>query len=245
MSDVAAPTFSPLAFRSAARTDAGRVRPVNEDRYLERPQAGLWAVADGMGGHEDGEAAAALVVETLGRLVDAGSAYANLRALCASLKAANHALAPGGEAATRGSTVVALLLSDGHYACVWAGDSRCYRLRGKTFEQITRDHTLVQELVEAGALTQDEARRHPRSHVVTRAVGARDEIELDVRHGPVEAGDLFLLCSDGLTSMVADGEIAELIAARGVEAAGDLMTLALNRGARDNVTVVLVAAEQA
>jgi serine/threonine protein phosphatase PrpC len=234
-----------FAFSSIARTHVGAAHEVNEDRYLERTDLGLWAVADGMGGHEGGDVAATLVVTTLSRLVDAGSAFANLQTLRAGLDRVNAALAGKDEASVVGSTVVALLAQEGHYACIWAGDSRAYLLRGGLLRQITRDHSLVQELVEAGALTREEALRHPRANVITRAVGAKTELELDSKYAAIEAGDLFLLCSDGLTGVLEEGEIAELLSAAGLGAADALMGLAQRRLARDDVTLVLVRADAA
>lgn len=234
--------------RSAARTHVGQVRRLNEDRFLDRPDLGLWAVADGMGGHQAGEVAAGLIVDELALLTPRGSGYAYLGAVRERLRAVNGALRgrardlrPG---AVIGATVVVLLVFEGHYACVWAGDSRAYLLRDGALSQITHDHSMVQELVDAGALAAGEAARDRRANLVTRAVGASAELELDVSHGPMEAGDVMLLCSDGLTGLVEDAEIAHLISAAPIEqAADDLVALALRRGGSDNVTVVLIHAE--
>lgn len=244
------PQAAAPAFRSTARTHVGG-RPLNEDRVLERPDVGLWAVADGMGGHMAGEVASAMVVEALGRVARFGSGYAYLNDVAAQLQAVNREmLESGGGGRGRpglmGSTVVALLAHEGYYACVWAGDSRAYLLRDGRLTRITHDHSLVQEMVDSGALTADQARSHPRANVITRAVGVADPLLLEKRHAPIEAGDLFLLCSDGLTGTMQDEEIEERLLRGGLDqAADDLLGLALGRGARDNVSLVLVAADPA
>lgn len=236
---------SSLTVRSTARTHVGLVRTQNEDRVLERPQAGLWAVADGMGGHTGGEIASGRIVEALQVLGGFASPYAWLNGVCEALQGVNRSLiaqaasGPG----PMGSTVVALLIHEGHYACVWAGDSRAYRLRAAELQALTHDHSLVQALVDAGTISADEARSHRQAHVITRAVGDIEPLRLDVGNGAVAPGDLFLLCSDGLTGLVRDEEIAGALMTNDLEAAADeLLTLALARGGRDNISLVLVAA---
>ena len=245
MADVACPPR--VTYRAAARTHAGCVRPLNEDRLLVRTDAGLWAVADGMGGHRAGEVAASRLVAALDRLKPEGSGYQRLRALVGGGEQVNADLfraagALGG--VTSGATVVALLAHDGHFACVWAGDSRAYRLRDRRLEQVTHDHTVVQDLVDRGEIVEAARRAHPKVHMVTRAVGAAAELELDQRFAEIADGDRFLLCSDGLTACVSDGELAERLQGADLETAADeLLGLALDRGAPDNVTLVLVSAE--
>lgn len=236
-----------LRFRSAARTDAGAVRTHNEDQFLDRPEARLWAVADGMGGHQDGAAASNLVTEALGALGGFSSGYAFLTGVTEALAGANEALvaraALYSEGGVTGATVVALLIEEAHAACVWAGDSRAYHLEAGVLRRMTRDHSLLQELVDSGALSPEAAAIDRRSNVVTRAVGAAAELELDRAFAPVQAGDRFLLCSDGLTGMVTDEEIAEALRASDPDAAADLLlALALGRGATDNVTLVVIEA---
>lgn len=233
-----------LTFRAAARTHAGCVRSLNEDRLLVRTDAGLWAVADGMGGHQAGEVAASRLVEALDRLTPDGSGYQRLRALIGGVEQVNGDLfRAAGEAGggTSGATVVALLAHDGHFACVWAGDSRAYRLRDRRLEQVTHDHTVVQSLIDRGEIAETARRTHPKVHMVTRAVGAAAELDLDQRFAEIAAGDRFLLCSDGLTACVSDAELAEHLAAADPEAAADgLLELALQRGAPDNVSLIVV-----
>ncbi|HYD87780.1 MAG TPA: protein phosphatase 2C domain-containing protein [Vitreimonas sp.] len=234
-------------FLSMGRTDKGCVRTLNEDALLERAEIGLWAVADGMGGHDCGEVASARVVEALSEVDSVGSAYAFRHGVCSALQEANSALLE--QAAERmsgpiGATVVALLMYQGHYACVWAGDSRAYLCRNKEVRRLTRDHTVVQALVDSGALKQDNARGHRQANVITRAVGAHAQLELDSIHGRIQPGDRFLLCSDGLTAIMGDAEIGELMMRSPLQSAVDaLISRALSRGAPDNVTAVVVTAE--
>jgi serine/threonine protein phosphatase PrpC len=245
---MALPVHAPgLRFRSAARTDAGAVRTHNEDGFLDRPEARLWAVADGMGGHQDGAAASRLITEALGALGSFSSGYAFLTGVADAITDANQALVARAalypEGGVTGATVVALLVEEAHAACIWAGDSRAYHLDAEGLHRLTRDHSLLQELVDSGALSLEAAAIDRRSNVVTRAVGAAAELELDRAFAPVAPGDRFLLCSDGLTGMVADEEIAEALKASDPDASADLLlALALGRGATDNVTLVVIEA---
>jgi serine/threonine protein phosphatase PrpC len=232
-------------FKSIALTHPGLVRQSNEDRVLDRQEAGLWAVADGMGGHPQGDLASTLIVEALGGLAAGGSPYAYLRNVQEALQSVNRALitraAATPSARVIGSTVVVLLIIEGYYACLWAGDSRAYRWRAGELQQLTRDHSLVQALVDAGSLRQQEARTHRQAHVITRALGESEHLVLDMRNGPVLIGDRFLLCSDGLTNLVANDEIeGKLREGDPVIAANQLMALAMQRGGGDNVSVVVV-----
>jgi serine/threonine protein phosphatase PrpC len=234
-------------FLSVGRTHAGCVRSLNEDALLNRADIGLWAVADGMGGHEGGEVASAAVVEALGGISNFSSAYAFRDAVAEALNATNaQLLALAAERGTMGATVVTLLAHENHYACLWAGDSRAYFYRNGALKRLTRDHSLVQEMVDAGALSEERARAHPRANVITRAVGARENLDLESAFGNLQGGDRFLLCSDGLTGVVTDREIAEAMIRAPLEAAAErLLETALARGAPDNVTLVLIAAEPA
>lgn len=234
-------------FLSVGRTHVGCVRSLNEDAVLNRADIGLWAVADGMGGHESGEVASAAVVDALSGVSNFTTAYAFRDAAAQAMIEANAKLVElSAGRGTMGSTVVALLVHEGHYACLWAGDSRAYLYRGGALKRLTRDHSVVQEMVDAGAITEDRARAHPRANVITRAVGARERLDVDSVFGPLQSGDRFLLCSDGLTGVVSDREIAEQMIRAPLEAAAErLIDQALARGAPDNVSLVLVAAEPA
>lgn len=228
------------AFSTAARTHVGRVRQLNEDSYVARPDIGLWAVADGMGGHERGDEASRLIAARLEALSSPDSAPAFLRTVEAAVLACDQEVAAWPEG-TSGSTLVALLAFGGHFALLWAGDSRAYRLREGRLDRLTEDHSLVQELVAAGELTPEAARQHPYRNRITRAVGVGHGLELARLQGELAAGDLFLLCSDGLTGELGDGEIASLLAGDAPDAAADrLVARALEAGGQDNITLVLV-----
>lgn len=226
------------------RTHTGR-RSRNEDALLARPEKGFWAVADGMGGHELGDLASALLMEAL----DASPAEGDLEARSAdaltAIKTANRQLfemGRGGRAGrTIGSTIVALLTDPSGFVCLWAGDSRGYLARGGTLRQLTRDHSLVQDLVNSGQITPAQALSHPDGHIVTRAAGAAAQIAVDRRDGSIEPGDALLLATDGLTRVMTDVELGEAIGAGDLSAAADeMIRTCLARGAPDNVSFVLL-----
>lgn len=230
---------------SASASDVGRVRSVNEDSLLERPDIGLWAVADGMGGHSRGDVASQRVRDALalvpGRLTGLDMLHAVRAALYDAHKGLLRESADMGEGHTMGTTVVVLLVQNNHFACVWAGDSRCYLLRAGHLERITRDDSLVQDMIDSGALDERQAESHPMANVVTQALGAPNDLSLSTVHGPLEPGDLLLLCSDGLTRMVPEPVIAEILERQGVNGVGTLIAAALEGGGRDNVTAIVVA----
>ena len=245
MSQVVPASLPQFHLVSGAATHVGCVRKLNEDSYLDRADLGLWAVADGMGGHDAGDHASQLTIAGLDQIPLPTSAPAFLSSVKSALHSANAELRH--EAAARGpgriiaSTVVTLLAYGQHYACVWAGDSRLYRLRDEALQQISRDHSHVQEMVDNQLLSAQEARNHPYSNVVTRAVGATDELELETCHDRLRSGDLFLLCSDGLTKEVEEAEIRAILMRESLfDAPYALIEAAIARGASDNVTVVAV-----
>jgi serine/threonine protein phosphatase PrpC len=210
---------------------------------LVRTDRGLWAVADGMGGHDAGDVASAKVTEALLRLPIVYGLDEMVEIAIGQLKRVNGELIDlaGADDRTIGSTVVGLAIADGQYRCFWAGDSRAYRVRGHGITQLTRDHSLVQGLVDAGMLRPDEAENHPNANVITRAVGVAPELKIDIASGDAQPGDQFLLASDGLTRIVDDTElVAELISKRPDEAADKLIETVLSRGAPDNVTIIIV-----
>jgi serine/threonine protein phosphatase PrpC len=231
------------SIEAGAATHVGRVRRQNEDNYLVATRCGLWAVADGMGGHEAGDIASRLVVEELAAIGIPASASELLASCEQHIVSANSQLKKLGDerGALIGTTVAVLLIFGGHFAAVWSGDSRIYRIRRHRIEQISVDHTEVQELISQGKLTAEEARAWPGRNVITRAIGVSDNPELEIKGGALESGDIFVICSDGLTAHVEDKEILTLASAHRPQQACDLLvTLTLERGAVDNVTVVAV-----
>jgi serine/threonine protein phosphatase PrpC len=237
-----------LKYLSVGRTDMGCVRKLNEDGFLNRPDIGLWAVADGMGGHAAGDVASQMVIGALGRISQVRSAYALRSAVNEALRDVNAALvrkATQLEAGPIGSTIVALMAHGNHYACVWAGDSRIYLYRNGVMRQLTRDHSYVQGLIDRGELDEASARTHGAANVITRAVGADAVLELESVHGAIEPGDRFLLCSDGLSNVCHASELEQHVRRAPLERGLDgLITLALSRGAPDNVTAIIACADR-
>ena len=237
MDDVALP------FESYGLSHRGRVREHNEDNYLILPRSGLWLVADGMGGHEAGEFASATIVEHLSTIGIATSAP-DLRARFEDRLIGAHdeiRATSQQHGVTIGSTVAALLVMDGRFACLWSGDSRVYLVRAGVISQISRDHTEVQELLDRGVINDAEARDWPRKNVITRAVGVGEDIVIDYQHGELHPGDVFVLGTDGLTAHVSDEEIETMVNSTGAQAACEaLLSMVLDRGGTDNVTVVIV-----
>ena len=232
---------------SAARSDVGRVREHNEDACLQQPERACWAVADGMGGHAVGDLASGLIVDALSRLSASDTIARYLADARKRLITVNQRLRQ--EAARRqvsviGSTVVALFACDSYCGYLWAGDSRLYLYRDGHLRQLTRDHSQIEELKALGLLTEEEAVNHPAQHVITRAVGATDQLEFDTNTLAVADGDMFLLCSDGLSNELSAREMqAALIAADCDAACEALIEAALARGGHDNITAVVVRAE--
>lgn len=241
-------TSLPLRFTSTARTDTGLVRKANEDAMLTRPEIGMWAVADGMGGYKNGRMAADCVVDQL----EAVAYDADIKTLCfhaaESIHDANRRIHDQstnlGE--SMGSTVVCLLTDGQRFAVLWAGDSRAYLLRGDEMIRLTRDHTQVQDMIDLGLMTEEEGRDHPMSHVLSRAIGVQATLELDVITDRCEAGDIFLLCSDGVHGVAPEADIQRLLASLAPSAACDaLISLCHARNAPDNATLVVVVADAA
>lgn len=234
---------------SEGATDVGRVRQLNEDSLLLRQEIGLWVVADGMGGHDAGDFASQTLVAELDKLGQPESARGLLSDMEERVVAANTILRgaardKGGHAVI-GCTLASLVIFDDAYACVWSGDSRVYRVRHGKIEQISRDHTEAQELIDRGTLTPEEAKTWPRKNVITRAIGVFDQPELEMVQGRIEDGDVYIICSDGLTEHVEDHEIEELSALRPLTKVVDkLISLTLERGAKDNVTVIALSCRE-
>lgn len=228
--------------RSVSRSDPGLARSRNEDNLVERPEVALWAVADGMGGHVGGDRASGLIRDLLQQVEPAEDTATYVARVRDSLERADAELRARGTAS--GSAIVVLLAAGDRLACVWAGDSRVYRWRDGRLERLTRDHSLIEELVASGTLEPEAAHRHPLANRITRAVGVGEPLRLEVVHDRLRPGDRYLLSSDGLHGVITDAAIAGLLAESDLEAAADgLIAAVMQAGAPDNVTVVLVAIE--
>jgi protein phosphatase len=235
----------------AARTDVGMIRSGNEDNFAVNASAdrGLFIVADGMGGHAAGEVASEMAVQTVERELqgvrdlDDSSTAARLTA---ALKKANRTIHDRTitevDKQGMGTTASVLMLSPSRYLIGQVGDSRVYLLRDGALQQLTKDHSYVQEQVDAGFLTPEQARYHPYSNVITRCVGASPDVEPDVYSGEVRMGDLFLVASDGLTGMVDDRRLAMLLMSRAEpeRKVYSLIQEANARGGLDNITAIVV-----
>jgi serine/threonine-protein phosphatase Stp1 len=234
-------------WRSAGRTDAGKVRVRNEDAFLDAPQQGLWVVADGMGGHRHGDIASQLIVDSLAELPSEIDFDQRLQGIRHCLHWLNRRLVQeltviaGRHDSIMGSTVVALLVEGKRAACIWAGDSRCYLWRGRRLYQLSRDHSLQQQLIDEQQTSLEDARTHPEAHALTRAIGAAEQLTLDVLELDARPGDAFLLCSDGLYHGLSHYALGAALSLPTPHVA--LKTLfddALRGVARDNLTGVVI-----
>jgi len=237
---------SELRLEAASRTDIGLVREQNEDAFGEAsgPAGRLFVVADGMGGHAGGATASRLAVETIAQAFFDASGPLPVR-LRAAVETANqrihHQARRDASLAGMGTTAVALVIEGSRAWIANVGDSRAYRLRGRDFEQLTRDHSVVAELVRRGLLTAEQARVHPRRNEVLRSLGSWPDVDVDVDELDLVPGDVLLLCSDGLSGVVDDDAIAAFLTAESVaDAAQALIEAAIGQGAPDNVTVQVV-----
>ncbi len=238
-----------MQFSCAGRTDVGIVRSGNEDNYLMIPDRALFIVADGMGGHAAGEVASEMAVRIIAREVGAVEGENDQAAadrLRHAIREANAAIfertLTEHDKRGMGTTATALLLHGRHYLIGQVGDSRAYLLRNGTLSQLTKDHSYVQEQVDAGYLSAEEARTHPYSNVITRCVGANDDVAPDTYLGTVRTGDLFLLASDGLTGMLDDPELHRVLQSTDdPQALVDTLVAEANRlGGLDNITAIIV-----
>jgi len=234
-----------MTFKSSASTHVGMVRKINEDSFAERTDIGVWAVADGMGGHEAGEVASGTVTDYIKNIPAEESFAGVLAAVQKSIAAANsHLVEQSADNLSKrvpGSTVVVLIINGEQGAVVWVGDSRIYRRRDNIISQLTRDHSHVQDLVEQGLISENEAESHPMANVITRAVGIGEPVDIESRLMDVRIGDQFLVCSDGLSRLVTNEEIGSMMAhSDSPEVVKSLLHTALVRGAPDNVTLICV-----
>jgi serine/threonine protein phosphatase PrpC len=248
-----------MKLNACGLSDVGRSRSHNEDSMRIDPDRGLFVVADGMGGHGHGDVASRVAIEAIvdymagafdrwgdGQELDRSGARQEAVELEYSIHAAHRsvveAVVEDETLAGMGTTVVGLVAGADAVAVAHVGDSRVYRLRDGSLELMTEDHTWVYEQVKAGYLSPEQARSHPLKSVVTRAVGGDHQVEVDVRELPVGPGDIFLMCSDGLTTMLTDGEIQSLLMGEGdlEDHCHQLVHLANEKGGVDNITVILL-----
>ena len=242
-----------MRFSCAARTDVGVVRSGNEDSYLMATERGLFIVADGMGGHAAGEVASDMATRIIAeefRPVRGMNDDELMSQMIGAIRSANEAIfrrtLSEHDKRGMGTTTTVMTLLPRRYLIGQVGDSRAYLLRGDTLTQLTKDHSYVQEQVDAGRLSPEEARTHPYANVITRCVGSSSDVVPDLYFGTLEAGDLLLLASDGLTGMLDDADVHEIMAsAVPLEEMVDVLIAGANhRGGLDNVTTILVRIEE-
>lgn len=235
----------PIEWTSQARTHVGVVRKVNEDSVFENIDAGLWGVADGMGGHHVGDLASQKVVAALAE-VNAPEHLADyVDCVEDSILAVNQRMLDYAEIMfdneTMGSTLVSLIIKERIGVCLWIGDSRLYRFRNNSLVRLTKDHSQLEEMIELGMLSPADAENHPHRNVITRAVGVEPQIYIDINTFMTQVGDIYLLCSDGLYNAVCDQVLIDILSSRNIETSADqLIEAALANGASDNVSVILV-----
>ena len=229
-------------------TDVGRRRENNQDQLLVDEQRDVYAIADGMGGHAAGEVASSIAIEALAETISETTEEAANQVLVDAFQEGNRRICESvlarGEWRGMGTTIVALVRRDDKVIIGHVGDSRSYVLRNGALVQLTDDHSWVAEQVRMGLLTNEEAHKHPMRNIVTRAMGNRLELEVDVSEQPIQPGDVFLLCSDGLNSMLGDETIGEILAANRddpVQACRALIDAANEHGGDDNITVIVLA----
>ena len=239
----------PLSWSSYAISNVGKVRKHNEDSFLERTEVGLWVVADGMGGHAKGDVASNMIVDNLKKVNEGTTLVKFIDDIEDRLLNVNHKLIEKARSSARrstiGSTVVLMIAYEKYCIYMWAGDSRLYRLRKNDMVQITTDHSQVELYIEQGMITREEALTHPHGNMITRAIGATDELYIDIDMQEMQRGDRYLLCSDGLTKHIQDHELEQHLQVRNSaeETCTKLIDLTLSRGAGDNVTAILVDIE--
>jgi protein phosphatase len=231
---------------SGVSTDMGAVRKLNEDAFLANPGQGVWLVADGMGGHQNGDVASAIARDTVAESMASGDDLTSAIQL-AHRKILDEALARENSSGM-GSTIVAVAVDGNDYEVAWVGDSRAYLWDGNLM-QITKDHSYVRDLVESGAITPEEAKTHPSRHLLIRCLGAEDDgkpLEVETRRGRFSRGQELLLCSDGLTGELADDDISAILAETTPvqDRVDKLVRAAVDHGGQDNVTVLLVPAPE-
>lgn len=238
----------PIKWTSYAESNVGTVRTINEDSMLSRPESYFWVVADGMGGYEAGDIASSTIVKSLDEIGYIESLSEAVNAVEDKLIDVNYRIQEYGDimldGRMLGSTVVSLVIRGRVGACIWAGDSRLYRCRNGQLQQLSRDHSHVEDLIRQGFLSPDEADEHPEANVITRAVGAHEELFADVNVFTLQVGDILLLCSDGLYKAVNLADITKTLVLPNAEAmVKSLVTQALENGAADNLSIIIIKGE--
>lgn len=236
-----------MLLRSAARTDRGKIREKNEDAFINYPDRKIWVVADGMGGHENGEIASRMVVEAIADLELSENFDDRIKQVTGCLRYVNKLLTQektivqGLPPSIMGSTVVVLLIEDHRMACVWAGDSRCYLFRKGNIYQVTKDHAVWQEEMDKYQLSMQEAQKQKNSFALTRAIGAEKELSLEIVEMEIEVGDKFLLCSDGVYQYVTFDQLYQVFSKASPQLAIEqLFQNVLETKAKDNLTAIIV-----
>jgi len=232
-------------WQSAARTHVGAVRRINEDSVYCNEADGLWAVADGMGGHEAGDVASQMVIHALSNIPGSLRLSQYVESVEQEIQEVNKRIQQHSEMILEGrmlgSTLVALIVRGMVGVCLWAGDSRAYRFRSGALKRLTRDHSRVEELINAGLILPEEARSHPEANVITRAVGAGNELFVDHCVFQVSPGDSYLLCSDGLYNSLSEPEMIDQLNKPDVEqSVQGLIDHSLLNDANDNVSAIIV-----
>lgn len=252
----------PMKIRYAAKTDVGMKRTHNEDYFALLEDEQLFIVADGMGGHASGEVASRMAADTIGEFyvrtkdddatwpykMDRQLSYVENRLVC-GIKLANQRIYENSTRDPRykgmGTTIVSALVSGDRAYFAWVGDSRGYRVRGNSIKQVTRDHSLLEDYKEAKPdMTDDEVRNFPHKNVITRALGMRETVVVDIKSEPIEEGDVYLLCCDGVSGMIEDDKMAETVRAAGGDlerGVAMLVDTANRNGGVDNITVILLS----
>jgi len=231
-------------YRYTAQTHVGLKRKVNEDAILALPENDIWLVSDGMGGHQAGDFASCAIADAVATIPLGLDPRERMHALRDAIQGAHRlicteAAARGG--GTIGATVVALMMANGHFVGLWAGDSRIYRLRDGVIDLLTTDHSAVADYVLDGKMSWDEADQHPQSNAITRAVGVGETLELDKIRGEVLANDRFLICSDGLTKYATFAMLEEVLTVMPIETVtARLIQIALTGGGADNISAIVI-----
>lgn len=232
------------SYRYTVQTHVGLKRKVNEDSVLALPKHDIWLVADGMGGHQAGDYASQAVADAVAMIPEGLDPTARMHALREAIQNSHSVIRAEVEArgtGVIGATVVALMMANGHFVGLWAGDSRIYRLRDGLIEMLTSDHSSVAEYVVAGQMSWDEAEQHPLSNAITRAVGVGEVLELDKIRGEAQSGDRFLVCSDGLTKYATFAILQDILGTAPIETVVErLVQVALTGGGADNISAIVV-----